>query len=420
MVACLWAIATIREPNRAHEPLPRKHTLFLDFEGGQLAWVPTPEDENAAEDTSFMARFEGSTLPAYLGGTQQRQAVLQAVREHMAPFGVRVLDERPSKTVPYTRVMVGGQWTDINADGPLTGVAPNVDCDRVNPRHVVFAFVSDESTARQAMTISQEAAHAWGLDHTLGADRIMGYVFDDAPKVWGQTCTPLCEEECQGPGTVFCHEAHELFCEPGFQNDMAELQLAFGGPDPDLEPPSVVIVSPTDGTRVAPGGSVTVEADIADDFGGLGWRLVVEHDGRRVVDDVAYDFALTWTLSDLPKGTYRITVEAEDHADHVGSDTVVVEVGESVGDGSTGGTTSPPGSTSRGGSDSTGTAGEDGGEDAEADPGCACRARGSGHAPVPGMLLVAVLGLGLARSSFNPFPTGSGRPSCSPPSARRS
>lgn len=394
------------------EPLPRRHTLYLEFDGAALTWIPDPDDENAALGTSFLANFEGSEVPAYDGDARDRQAVAQAVAAHMAEIGVRVVFEaRPSDTVPYTMAVVGGDWTDIQADAPVRGVAPNVDCQRLNPRHTVFAFVGpDEEPAMQATTISQEAAHAWGLDHVLGPGLVMSYELDPPLTEFSDGCVPLCEEACQGPDTIFCLEEHEEHCAPGEQDSLAELRMTFGDAVPDLEAPSVDIVTPTDGEVFAPGSDIAVEASITDDFGGVGWRLLVERDAETLVDEVAFDRRTTWTLTGVPAGTYAITVEAEDHADHVTTRTVTVEVGESGG--STGGADESggardSGATSEASADDTGAASEgdaggdsttgpssnEGGSEDGSEDGCSCHADRT--AP-PWWLLVLLAGLSRA------------------------
>ncbi|MGH0031498.1 MAG: hypothetical protein ACQGVC_17030, partial [Myxococcota bacterium] len=61
----------------------------------------------------------------------------------MAQFGIRVMYlERPNKTVPYTMVMIGGDWTDTNIEDPAGGVAPGTDCGALGQRHVVYTFAS--------------------------------------------------------------------------------------------------------------------------------------------------------------------------------------------------------------------------------------------------------------------------------------
>ena len=398
------------EPSQAWEDLegnqyPRKHTLFLNFNGGVLYGG----EDNSAENKSTLARA-GENYPAYAKAESTALATIQRVKEDMASFGVRVVyEKRPSKTVPYTMAMVGGDWTDANLDSPAGGVAPGTDCEARGQRHVVYVF--DES----ASTIGQEAAHAWGLDHTLGGDRIMSYQFGNN-KHFGDNCQDLCEEACQGPGTIGCRMIHDIYCPGGqHQNDLAELNKIFGGNEPDTEPPRVKVAAPENGAQLAAGSDFKILGDIADNYGGVGWKLIVKVDGKIVLNQVDYDRVMSWTLTNVPKGVYEITIEAEDHADHVVSDTITIFVGttptpggDSGGDSdsNSGGdtpTTSDTSNDSEAGGDASGGESQGGsdegdsldGDATEDDRGCRISSQGGGSGGPLG-LLAPVLGLGLA------------------------
>jgi hypothetical protein len=54
-------------------------------------------------------------------------------------------------------------------------------------------------------------------------------------KHFGDNCQALCEEACQGPGSIGCRLVHEKYCGVGSeqQNDLAELHYIFGTNEPD-------------------------------------------------------------------------------------------------------------------------------------------------------------------------------------------
>jgi hypothetical protein len=382
------------EPQAAWEDIegnqyPRKHTLFLNFNGGVLYGG----EDNSAENKAALARA-GKMYPVYSKAESSALATIQRVQQDMSSFGVRIMyAKRPSKTVPYTMAMVGGTWTDTNIDEPAGGVAPGTDCEARGQRHVVFVF--DES----ASTIGQEAAHSWGLDHTIGSDRIMSYQ-QGANKHFGDNCQDLCEEGCQGPGSIGCRFVHEKYCGVGSeqQNDLAELNFIFGTNDPDTVAPEVAIAEPADGTKLEVGASITVKGTVHDDFGGVGWKLIVKHNGAVVFDEVDYDRKSSWFFSKMPEGVYEVTLEAEDHAEHIVTDTVTLTVGNPSG--STAGesegtpTTSESDDGDAGGS-SGGAEGSSSGSDTDGADGGGCRIS-SGAPAGPLGLLVPVLGLGLA------------------------
>jgi MYXO-CTERM domain-containing protein len=385
------------EPSAAWEDIegnqyPRKHTLYLNFNGGVLYGG----EDNSAENKSALARA-GHPYPVYSKSESSALATIQAVKEDMSTLGVRVVYEtRPSKTVPYTMVMVGGSWTDANLEEDAGGVAPGTDCEARGQRHVVYAFSTSSST------IGQEAAHAWGLDHTLGSDRIMSYQ-EGSNKRFGDNCQDLCELQCQGPGTIGCRMIHEKYCGEGSeqQNDLAELNFIFGTPVPDTSPPDVAITEPADGTKLEVGASITVTGDVHDDYGGVGWKLIVKHNGKAVFDAVDYDRRSSWFFSKLPEGIYEVTLEAEDHADHIVTDTITLTVGNPSG--SSAGESEGTPTTSE--SDDGGEGGSSGEADASgsgsgsdsvgAEDSGGCRISPTGGAG-PFGLLAPVLGLGLA------------------------
>lgn len=370
---------------------PRKGTVFLNFNGGELR----AGDDNSAESKSTLARHNHK-YPVFNGSEATALTLIQAVAQDLESVGVRVLYlARPSKTVPYTMAMVGGSWTDTNIDSPAGGVAPGTDCEDRDQRNVVYAF--DSSSA----TISQEIAHAWGLDHTLGSDRIMSYQAGNN-KHFGDNCQALCEEQCQGPGTIGCRLIHEVYCgvDSEQQNDLAELNKIFGTPEPDTEPPTVKIASPEgDMVELEPGSTVNVIADIHDNYGGVGWKLKVTKDGEVIHDLVDYEKRGSWVFSNLPAGTYEVVLEAEDHADHVVQDKLTILVksaggptptesdsdSETVGDTETtadvetGGETEDP----SGASETSPVADEKGG-------GCECRSSGQGAGGALGLPLLGL------------------------------
>ena len=279
-----------------------------------------------------------------------------------------------------------------------------------------------------ANTASQEAGHAWGLDHTLNCGSVMSYC-GGGDQSFSTNCDTLCEEQCQGANTIGCRLQHEMFCGEGSdaQNEQAELQFLFGDDTPDLEPPTIIIDSPANGDLFEPGASVDFRAVLDDDFGGVGWRNIVVKDGETFLDEIDYgkenldeDGRIAINLTGLDLGHYEVTVIAADHADHVTEATVEFDVVEdpsetSAGDdGSSGGDDPTDGGTSS--ESDAGTAGDGStGDDASASGGSSdtddtsvpadgsgdsgCSVGGAGGRSVAPFFLLALLGLRRRRAS---------------------
>ncbi|MGB1017123.1 MAG: MYXO-CTERM sorting domain-containing protein, partial [Nannocystaceae bacterium] len=152
--------------------------------------------------------------------------------------------------------------------------------------------------------------------------------------------------------------------------------------------------------------------DISDNYGGVGWKIYVWHNGELVIDEVDYERNMAWNLSNAPAGTYEIQVEAEDHADHIVAEKITITVSDDE-PATTGNSpdtdtdadtdTDGTGATDTNGSGTAGpTAGEvTGGTDSDSDTGidvdeggCNCQATSDQGPPATALLAFAgVLGL---------------------------
>lgn len=394
---------------------PRKHTLFLNFVGADLK----SGADNSAEDRSTLAKQ--GPYPAFTGGENTALAAIQAVQNDVAPYGLRVLyEQRPPKTLPYTMAMIGGDWTDTNLEMPAGGVAPIADCGALGQRHVVYVFADGGWGAIGiANVIGQEAGHGWGLDHSLNCGSVMSYC-GGGDGIFSGECDGLCEEQCQG--AAGCRPTHEMFCGEGSnaQNEAAELAWIFGGNEPDLEPPTVEIVEPADGGSFPAGTSVQLRAEVADNYGGFGWRFIVEKDGVVEYDspdynkDVDAEYRAALNLVNLEPGEYTMSVEVLDHYNDPVIDTVTIHIEGVVDDtgsasaddsgGTDGGTGGDDGNVSASGDDGDdddaddseggddGLGGSEGGASGEgggaADRGCACNGGGAPASMIAPMVVV--------------------------------
>jgi len=388
------------DPRRGGE-FPRRGTIYLNFVGATLQNM----GENSAENYSTIAR-SGHPYPAFTGGEAKAVAVAQAVAEDFARWGIRVVfDPRPRKVLPYTMAMVGGNYTDA-ASGPAGGVAP-IDCEDFGQRNVCYSFTNGEPATSQANIISQEVAHTYGLEHTYGADRIMSYE-GGGDKIFGSNCQQTFALQGQSNG---CQGVNKCHCGIGdLQDDSLTIGIIFAPFDaPDVTPPEVTLTAPEDGAVYQVGEEIVVDFEVGDDFGGYGWKLVIENEaGEVLVDQADYQRALTFDIVGLPAGVYTFTGEIEDHADHITTHSITVIIEDAAG--TTTGAVDTSGGASAGSSDG-GPIDESAGSDADGGSGggggggdggsggggegCACST--SSTTASWSMLALAFLGSGVRR-----------------------
>ena len=345
---------------------PRKHTLYLNFVGGMLE----SGTDNSALSKSSLART--GVYPAFAGGEAKAVvSVVQGVEADFAPFGVRVVYlERPGPVVPYTMAMVSGDWTDTNIESPAGGVAPGADCGALGQRHVVYAFESS-SAVQMANTTSQEAGHAYGLDHTFNCSSVMSYC-GSGDQSFQSGCDGLCEAQCQGANSAGCRLTHEMFCGEGNdqQDDVAEMAWIFGGNEPDMEAPTADVLEPADGATFDAPADVQLRATVDDNYGGYAWKFVVEKDGEVIVDEVDYErnvdaeYNAALNLTGLPAGSYVFRIEVYDHYEGVGVDEVSFQVGPGAATSADAGTDDGTGDAT---ADDDGTSGDDSNDDDDTD-----------------------------------------------------
>ena len=417
-----------------HDPTPG--ILYVAMDGTQIK--PTcggPQVANAALNCSPLVDSVVDFPPLAGGNGQVKASAFQKLNSYYAPFNVVLTAGRPPDWLPYTMAVVGGSSQMAGQGNGVCGVA-NVACDGGKRNHVSLSF-SDSCPGDVAEVAAQETAHNWGLEHTDVQQDLM-YPYVAGGSSFRDECMDI--SHATGSGVTQCTYVHKLYCPNGGgeqQNSYGELMGVFGPREADTEAPTIVSVTPADGTEVSTGESVVVSATIMDNsnFIGVNWSWIegLPEDlpsYRRCTNDVCDDGYGAWkpqsepydfiTLNKPPPGNYKFKVEALDAYGNYASQVINISVvegeepgttsdptaGDTGGDTSGGDTAAPTtgagesgdmptggndtGITSvSGGSDSTGA-----GVDMGSDDCGGCRA-----APTPGpaALLLALLGLGLGR-----------------------
>jgi MYXO-CTERM domain-containing protein len=358
--------------------------------------------DSSVQDSSIIAcqyNFAGA-YPAYGGTAAQRQSVMDAVEADWAPFNMIVTNTRPVGN-NYTMCMTGPANQPFG-NGVL-GIAP-LDCQNNNPNNIVFAFHSASQLGgglganTQATTISQEVAHAYGLEHVGATSDIMNPYSAGGNPSFTDTCIGI-QDNGQG---IVCGSQHQQYCAAGQQNSYQELIGLFGTSDPDNTAPTVSVTYPSDGDSFATGDDFVISCAANDNQGVASVELWINGDnlGTRVASP--YE----WDVVDIPAGDYDIYCLANDEWDNSAMSAVVsISVAD---DGPMTGGTSEGTTTGDSGGDEGGATSDSGGDDVgdsggglppgfgqdDSDSGCACTSEGRLQ---PGWLLLGLLGLPILR-----------------------
>jgi hypothetical protein len=291
--------------------------VFVEMDGADLE---LDDYDDAASDRTSIPQLAG-TLAPFSGSAAQRAAILQSVREDWQRYAVDVVDVRPGDPSYVMAVVTPGRPLGAGIDG-----AAVLDCDDARgPGEIVFAFegeVGETSELAIAATISQEVAHAFGLEHVDDAVDLLFPVATSVDASFVDECLALTEG-------FRCSEVHDHWCEPGRQNSHAELLDQLGSATPDTGPPEVEIVTPSDGDVVAVGSDVSIVVAASDDTR-VEHVTVYESDREVGVDTTA---PFEFTITAIPAGDYAIRVVATDIEGHEAhSDSILVSaVGPSSG-----------------------------------------------------------------------------------------
>ena len=298
---------------RTRPSLAGPHTIFVNFDGVTLeggAW-----NDDATANSTVWPDLAGD-WPAFgdMPGSAKREAVLASVRADFDRFGVVVTDVRP-QTGLYTMAIVSPR----GGGGSQLGVA-NVVCGGSNLAGLAFAFfgTTEGDATKIAATISHEAGHSLGLDHTSDTADLMFPTNQGGDPALVDGCIAL-------EAGALCTDVHAEFCPNGQQNGVAELLALLGTGEVDTEGPALELVAPTDGDRFALGDSVVVEVEATDD---IGVQQVKLYRGDVLVG-TDIDAPYEWTLDDLEEGIVELHAIGIDAAGQSAeSETIAIAIGD--------------------------------------------------------------------------------------------
>lgn len=216
--------------------------VYLNFDGAQLTLPQAGKGDYAARgESELVKRLNKKTLnipatqfPPDLPRDITIKVILADIKKHYAGLNITWVTQRPIDD-RYSMVVIGGSSDLLGVKDPELGWGPT-DCGNQNDRNVAFVFPETiKSSSGQwnntqiAATISQEIAHALGLEHVDGPDDLL---MRPVPAIvgeyrFGQACHKIVPGPVIGPNDgLGCGQFPG--CGEGQQNDRAALEAVLG------------------------------------------------------------------------------------------------------------------------------------------------------------------------------------------------
>jgi hypothetical protein len=292
------------------EPVDQQHNsniIYMNRCAGGC--TITPGNNSSVNNTSPIIGNSVRNISAFNGGNATWNAVLECVRQMYEPFNIVVTDVDPSPAAHYEAI-VAGTPGQIGQPSGICGVAPYT-CGVIN-NAISFSFGNYCTDVDElCVTVAQETAHAFGLDHEFHCQDNMTYLsgcglpsFTDFDSRCGEYAARNC---CTSSG-------------PATQNSYQRILDVFGPSDPT--PPTVDIVSPTEGSRVDPG--YPVRANVTDNTSVARVELWVNNQRAQILMSAPWAFNAP---ANLPDGVHLVEVRAYDNQGTLGTGTVHVTQG---------------------------------------------------------------------------------------------
>lgn len=276
----------------------KSNTFYLNYDGVTIKY--TGQEDDSSQNVSQFQDFAMGYQP--YGQGAKRTASMQALQADWKKYKVVVTDQRPNSG-NYT--MCVNSPTNPFGGGVL-GIAP-LDCNDQQGRNIVFAYhdANDQfSAATQATTMSQEIAHAYGLEHVSEPNDIMNPYNAGGDPSFLDKCLTL---DGGGMG-ILCNGQHQMFCGANQQNSHAELVWLFGLGEPDMALPVVAITFPTEGQvfNALPSFSLLATASDNQSVSSVEFFL----DGQSIKVDPSDPYSQP--LEGVPAGNYTVWAVATD------------------------------------------------------------------------------------------------------------
>lgn len=199
-----------------------------------------------------ISEFVGTSGTLGAQTDQEWAEIVQCVREVYSPYQVTVTDVKPAAGVTHHLAILAGNPGEIGLDNDILGIAPlATDC---SPQDNVISFsfanhhsrVDPQRVFSLCHTVSQESAHAFGLDHS--------FAFQDGRSSCNDPMTY--RGDCGGQrffrnDVATCGEFEARPCRCGAnQNSHLKIQSVFGAATPITGNPTSQVTLPVANTTL--------------------------------------------------------------------------------------------------------------------------------------------------------------------------
>ena len=214
-----------------------------------------PGTDDSRTQTSSLAPNQ-LTITEYKQGDAVWQKVMECVKNTYAPFDVTVTDVDPGNVPHFENIVGGNSGTELSPDLSGAGGVSPFTCAEI-PNAITYTFdLWGPDPDKICAVISQETAHAFGLEHEYNASDPLTYLQGGPSMKRFQATDSPCGTFSALP-TCMCPPTHAT------QNSYKTI-VGFFGPGA-ATPPTIDIKAPTDGKTVQP--HFVVRANASDDVG---------------------------------------------------------------------------------------------------------------------------------------------------------
>lgn len=290
-----------------------QRTIYLNRFGGTYEVKRGAATDSSTNVVSSQTSADGNARTAVippLASDFDWPTISACVREHFAPYNVRIVEYEPSSG-PYIEAVVGGSGTSLGfPSGALLGIAAADNFCGVTEAGIAFNFSEDHRGIQQrdlelCATIAHEVGHLIALEHEALARDLMSYV----PVFQAPNKAFVDQDSACGTSP---QDTYRCSCTANTTNSHQRLVSHVGARPVEGVAPTLQLVSPG-GDKVPPVFEIVATAT---DDGGMSdvFALI---DGQEVAgSNTPTGNEYRFVIAGVTEGAHTLTVVARDLANN--------------------------------------------------------------------------------------------------------